>query len=71
MVVTPGVASARSSPCAFTTMPIISGASPEGSRTLLSSFITASLSAICGTCLGETKLTASMCRNPSEIRRVR
>src|ERR1700736_3843195 len=74
MVVTPGVASARSSPFSFTTMPMISGrlvgsAScrlpfPWG-REALSLAITSSLSAICFTCFGETKLTASICLNPA------
>src|SRR5260370_9640336 len=64
MVVTRGVGSARSSPFSFTTMPMISGRSvPE--REELSSATTSSLSAICFTCLGETKLTASMCLNPA------
>src|ERR1700758_999433 len=65
------MASARSRPCAFTTIPIISGASPEGVFIALRRSITASLSAICGTCFGETKLTASMWRKPSEISRLR
>jgi len=69
--VTPGVARARSRPCEFTTIPIISGESPPGVFTRLKRSITASLSAICGTCFGETKLTASICRNPSEINRFR
>src|SRR6266699_1723158 len=65
MVVTPGVASARSIPFSFTTMPMISGGSVPVGREALSSFITSSLSAICFTCFGETKLTASMCRKPA------
>src|SRR5260370_12134477 len=65
MVVTPGVASARSSPFSFTTMPMISGRSVPAERAELSSATTSSLSAICFTCLGETKLTASMCLNPA------
>src|SRR2546428_8858120 len=54
-------------------MPMISGGSVPAGREALSSFITSSLSAICFTCFGETKLTASMCRKPahrcSELRR--
>src|SRR6266704_3103071 len=86
MVVTPGVASARSNPFSFTTIPMISGGSfvapacPEPrrascrlrsdpicslSREALNLDITSSLSAICLTCFGETKLTASMWRNPA------
>src|SRR5712692_4142361 len=65
IVVTPGVASARSNPFSFRTMPMISGGSiPEG-REALYFAITSSLSAICFTCFGETKLTASMCLNPA------
>src|SRR6266403_898483 len=73
MVLTPGVASARSSPFSFMTMPIISGrlVAPASCRLpsarrreALSLAITSSLSAICLTCFGETKLTASMCLNP-------
>src|SRR6266849_10950654 len=65
IVVTPGVASARSSPFSFTTMPMISGASTSGGREEFNFAITSSLSAICFTCFGETKLTASMCLNPA------
>src|SRR5260370_12720502 len=65
MVATPGVASARSSPFSFTTMPMISGRSVTAERAELSSATSSSLSAICFTCLGETKLTASMCLNPA------
>src|SRR6266404_4239862 len=65
IVVTPGVVSARSSPFSFTTMPIISGASTPAGRGAFSFPITSSLSAICFTCFGETKLTASMCLNPA------
>src|ERR1700675_4651774 len=65
MVVTPGVASARSSPFSFTTMPIISGSSEASGREALSFTITSSLSAICFTSFGETKLTASICSNPA------
>src|SRR5882762_4514373 len=65
MVVTPGVASALSSPFSFTTMPIISGRSSPAGRESFSFAITSSLSAICFTCFGETKLTASMCWNPA------
>ena len=60
-VVTPRVASARSTPLSFTTMPMISGSAVPAGREALSASITASLSAICRTCCGETKLTASMC----------
>ena len=64
-VVTPGTARARSSPFSFTTMPMISGPSiPEG-REPKNASSTASLSAIWRTCCGETKLTASICRNPA------
>src|SRR5713226_8189560 len=65
MVVTPCVASARSNPFSFTTIPIISGSSALGGREALSFVITFSLSAICFTCFGETKLTASICLNPA------
>src|SRR6266436_8737045 len=65
MVVTPCVASARSNPFSFTTIPIISGSSALGGREAFSFAITSSLSAICFTCLGETKLTPSMCLNPA------
>src|SRR5712691_8448363 len=65
IVVTPGVASARLSPFSFTTMPIISGRSAPPGREELSFAITSSLSAICFTCFGETKLTASICLNPA------
>src|SRR6266849_6555466 len=65
IVVTPGVASARSNPFSFTTIPIISGSSALGGREAFSFVITFSLSAICFTCLGETKLTPSMCLNPA------
>src|SRR5437763_10339048 len=75
MVVTPGVASARSSPFSLTTIPMISCGSfvaPASCRRFCCSeanedqeapslAITSSLSAICLTCFGETKLTASMC----------
>src|SRR6266851_6501740 len=64
-VVTPGVASARSNPFSFTTIPIISGSSTPAGREAFSFAITSSLSAICFTCLGETKLTASICLNPA------
>src|SRR6202042_1475716 len=50
---------------------MISGEFPVGVFTSLNFCITASLSAICGTCLGETKLTASICSNPSAISRLR
>src|SRR5437762_717018 len=46
----------------FPTMPMISTSSGA-----LSCFSTFSLSAICGTALGETKLTASICLNPASI----
>src|SRR5260370_14599291 len=65
IVVTPGVASARSSPFSFTTMPMISGSCTPAGREALSFAITSSLSAICFTCFGETKLTASICLNPA------
>src|SRR4029077_16461202 len=65
IVVMPGVASARSSPFSFTTMPIISGCGTPSGREALYLLITSSLSAICFTCFGETKLTASMCLNPA------
>src|SRR6266478_2627916 len=65
MVVTPGVAKARSSPLSFTTMPMISGGLAPAGREALYFAITSSLSAICFTCFGETKLTASMCLNPA------
>src|SRR5689334_15964209 len=65
MVVTPGVANARSNPFSFTTIPIISGGSIFCGREALNLDITSSLSAICFTCFGETKLTASMWRNPA------
>src|ERR1700736_1875145 len=51
---------ARSAPFSFTTIPMIS--------ILLGGWScpkTSSLSAICFTCFGETKLTASMCLNPA------
>src|SRR5260370_15804958 len=67
IVVTPGVASARSRPFSFTTMPMISGGSVPTGREAFSFAITSSLSAICFTCFGETKLTASMCLNPAAI----
>src|SRR5208282_5559663 len=67
MVLIPGSARARSSPLSFTTMPIISGGPLMCPSAPASPRITSSLSAICGTCLGETKLTASMCRNPASI----
>src|ERR1700730_18531818 len=65
MVLIPGVASARSSPFSFTPMPMISGASVPSGREALTFAITSSLSAICFTCFGETKLTASICLNPA------
>src|SRR6266852_3079498 len=65
IVVTHGVASARSNPFSFTTIPIISGSSALGGREAFSFVIIFSLSAICFTCFGETKLTASMCLNPA------
>src|SRR6266478_10235094 len=65
MVVTPGVPSARCNPFSFTTIPIISGSSTPEGREAFSFAITSSLSAICFTCLGETKLTASICLNPA------
>src|SRR6267154_1533730 len=65
MVVTPGVASARCNPFSFTAMPIISGRSSPAGRESFSFAITSSLSAICLTCLGETKLTASICLKPA------
>src|SRR5580700_11268804 len=46
-------------------MPMISGRSAVPEREALSLVITSSLSAICFTCLGETKLTASICLNPA------
>src|SRR5260370_789570 len=46
-------------------IPIISGGSVPRGREALSFAITSSLSAICFTCFGETKLTASMCLNPA------
>src|SRR5438093_9597232 len=69
IVVTPAVPSARSSPLSFTTIPIISGGFTLPGRPLEKKVfrlaITSSLSAICFTCFGETKLTASMCLNPA------
>src|SRR5215469_389997 len=65
MVVTPGVASARSNPLSFTTIPMISGGSEFEGREAHNFAITSSLSAICLTCFGDTKLTASMCLNPA------
>ena len=56
-MLTAPVAIARSAPFSFTTMPIIS--TSRGGASFSS---TPSLSAICGTAFGETKLTASMCR---------
>src|SRR5579859_3099346 len=44
---------------------MISGGSALGGREALNFAITSSLSAICFTCFGDTKLTASMCRNPA------
>src|SRR6267378_5519055 len=67
IVVTPGVASARSNPFSFTTIPMISGRSTSAGRKAFSFAITSSLSAICFTYFGETKLTASMCLNPAAI----
>src|SRR5437660_5987907 len=79
IVVTHGVAMARSNHFLFTTIPMISSGSivapvscprfrcsglKEGSAAF-SFAITSSLSAICLTCFGETKLTASMWRNPA------
>src|SRR5882724_5132276 len=46
-------------------MPIISGGSMSEGREALSLAITSSESAICLTCFGETKLTASMWRKPA------
>src|SRR6266849_5290435 len=66
-VITPGVARARTNPFSFTTIPIISGSSTPAGREAFSFAITSSLSAICFTCLGETKLTPSMCLNPASI----
>src|SRR6266576_6113680 len=57
------VAMERSAPFSFTTIPMISMS--LGTSICSSTF---SLSAICGTALGETKLTASMCLNPTSIR---
>src|SRR5712664_3684825 len=65
MVVTPGVARARSNPFSFTTIPMISAGSVFGGREALNFAMTSSLSAICLTCFGETKLTASMCLKPA------
>src|SRR5260370_9925071 len=65
ILVTPGVASARSSPFSFTTIPMISTGLPVSEAPSLA--ITSSLSAICLTCFGETKLTASICLNPASI----
>src|SRR5437763_15507494 len=65
MVVTPGVASARSNPFLLTAIPMISGGFTFGGREAVNFVITSSLSAICLTCFGETKLTASMWRNPA------
>jgi hypothetical protein len=56
------VAIARSAPFSFTTIPMISTPSVEPSCAS-----TCSLSAICGTAFGETKLTASMWRKPASI----
>src|SRR4029077_16754460 len=53
---------ARSAPFSFTTMPMIS--TSLGGSSCSSTF---SLSAICGTAFGETKLAASMCLNPTPI----
>src|SRR4029078_7671692 len=61
-VETDSVAMARSAPFSFTTIPMIS----TSSGTSICSN-TCSLSAICGTAFGETKLTASMCLNPAPI----
>ena len=60
------VAIARSAPFSFTTIPMIStpGTGP-------SSRSTSSESAICGTAAGDTKLTASICRNPASTSRRR
>src|SRR5436309_15672911 len=65
MVVIPGVARARSRPCWLTTMPMISGGATLAGREALSLAMTSSESAICFTCFGETKLTASMWRKPA------
>src|SRR5882762_805862 len=46
---------------------MISGRSTPAGREAFSFAITSSLSAICFTCFGETKLTASMCLNPAAI----
>src|SRR6266404_1115718 len=64
-VVTPGVFKARSIPCSFTSIPMISGRSTPGGSPARNDFITSSLSAIWRTCFGETKLTASICFTPA------
>src|SRR5882724_8404674 len=46
-------------------MPMISGGAMSAGREALNLAITSSLSAICFTYFGETKLTASMCPNPA------
>src|SRR5581483_5566931 len=43
----------------------VAAASRSRAKRSLKRFITSSLSAICFTCFGETKLTASMCRKPA------
>ncbi len=60
------VATARSAPFSFTTIPMISTSSGGSS-----SFKTSSESAICGTAFGETNDTASMCLKPVLIRAFR
>src|SRR6266436_2735895 len=66
-VVTPGVFKARSIPCSFTTIPMISGRSTPGGSPARNDFITSSLSAIWRTSFGETKLTASICLKPTAV----
>src|SRR5215467_7862217 len=61
-VCTASVAIARSAPFWFTTIPMISTSSGGSSC-----FNTSSESAICGTALGETNETASICLNPAPI----
>jgi len=64
MVATPGVASARSNPFSFTTIPIISGSSKPAGREAFKFrhhlFTVRHLLHV----FGETKLTASRCLNP-------
>jgi len=67
MVVTPGVARARRSPFSLTTMPMIfgrDGVGGERGQELRDDLFAVG---ICWTCLGETKLTASMCWKPVRI----